>query len=280
MSNGGGGGGSNVATYPVPWKMRKPNDKPPTAVLILYWFPASENEIRNSSLLQSRTLSVYASQCVSMEVANTDVANADKLLGDSKLPVAVLATPDGSPVNKVENKDGKLKVVDVEKVLETEMKQRETAVESQMAEAARKLKAGDNDGAIKEYRAVLEQKCMFPKKAKDAAKELKKLGVEVASVPAAPVLERRQSAMIERTMRQGLIAENAGRYVAADRLYTKAHLMDPADPTPLRYHGRKLSPQHRRLEQGAHDLRDNSEHAGRSAVAFSGAARSRQDDDS
>src|SRR3984893_11846872 len=78
---------------------------------------------------------------------------------------------------------------------------------------------------------------MFPKKAKDAAKELKKLGVEVASVPAAPILERRQSAMIERIMRQGLIAEMNGQYVTADQLYTKAHLMDPADPTPLRYLG-------------------------------------------
>jgi tetratricopeptide (TPR) repeat protein len=38
-------------------------------------------------------------------------------------------------------------------------------------------------------------------------------------------------------MRQGLIAENAGHYIAADRLYTKAHLMDPADPTPLRFMG-------------------------------------------
>ena len=235
MSNGGGGG-SNVETYPVPWKIRKATDKP-AAGLILYWFPASQNEIKNSSLLQSRTLSVYASQCVSMELADVRVPNSDKLLGDSKLPVAVLATPDGAPVNKLENKDGKLKVTDVEKLLQTEMKQRETAVDSQLAEASRKLKAGDNDGAIKEYRAVLEQKCMFPKKAKDAAKELKKLGVEVASVPAAPILERRQSAMIERIMRQGLIAENAGRYVAADRLYTKAHLMDPADPTPLRYLG-------------------------------------------
>jgi tetratricopeptide (TPR) repeat protein len=233
----GGGGGSSAPTYPVPWKIRKPTDNPPTVGLILYWFPASEKEIRNSSLLQSRTLSVYASQCVSMELTNTDLPNVDKLLGDSKLPVAVLATPDGTPVNKLENTDGKLKVTDVEKLLATEMKQRETAVDSQMAEAARKLKAGDNDGAIKEYRAVLEQKCMFPKKAKDAAKELKKLGVEVASVPAAPVLERRQSAMIERTMSQGLIAENAGRYIAADRLYTKAHLMDPADPTPLRFLG-------------------------------------------
>lgn len=233
----GGGGDSNAETYPVPWKIRKATDKPQTAGLILYWFPASEGEIKNSSLRQSRTLSVYASQCVSMELADVRVPNSDKLLGDSKLPVAVLAEPDGTPVNKLENKDGKLKVTDVEKLLATEMKQRESAVDGEMKEAAGKVKAGDNDGAINLYKAVLEQKCMFPKKAKDAAKELKKLGVEVASVPAAPVLERRQSAMIERTMSQGLMAENAGRYVAAGRLYTKAHLMDPADPTPLRYLG-------------------------------------------
>jgi tetratricopeptide (TPR) repeat protein len=236
MSNGGGGGGS-APTYPVSWKMRKPDAPPPTAGLILYWFPASKEEYGKSSMRESRTLSVYASQCVSMELGDGRVPNYDKLTGESKLPVAVLATPDGTPVKKVENKDGKLRVTDVEKVLETEMKQRESAVDSQLAEASRKLKAGDNDGAIKGYRAVLEQKCMFPKKAKDAARELKKLGVEVASVPAAPILEPRVSAMIVRTMRQGLIAENAGRYIAADRLYIKAHLMDPADPTPLRFMG-------------------------------------------
>jgi tetratricopeptide (TPR) repeat protein len=236
MSNGGGGGGSNAPVYVVPWKVRKPQD-PPATGLVLYWFPASTNEMKNSSLRESRTLSVYASQCVSMEWADGRTPNADKLLGDSKLPVAVLATPDGAPVKKIENKDGKLKVADVEKLLDTEMKQRESAVDSQLAEAARKLKAGDNDGAIKEYRAVLDQKCMFPKKAKEAAKELKKLGVEVASIPAAPIFEPRQSARIERTMKQGLIAENSGRYIAADKLYTQAHLMDPVDPTPLRFLG-------------------------------------------
>ena len=205
--------------------------------LVLYWFPANENEVKNSSLRQSRALSLYASQCVAMEVANTEVPNADKMLGDSKLPVAVLATPEGAPVQKIENKDGKLKVADVEKVVESEMKTRESAVDSQLAEAARKVKAGDNDGAIKGYRAVLDQKCLFPKKAKEAAKELKKLGVEVASIPAAPIFEPRQSARIERTMKQGLIAENSGSYVTADKLYTQAHLMDPADPTPLRFLG-------------------------------------------
>ena len=238
MSNGGGGAGAgNAPTYPVPWKIYKAKDAPATGGLVLFWFPASQNEIRNSSLKESRTLSIYASQCVAMEVADTRIPNADKLVGDSQLPVAVLATPDGTPVKKVENKDGKLKVADVEKVVDGEMKQRESSLDGQLKDAAAKVKAGDNDGAIKEYRAVLDQKCLFPKKAKDAAKELKKLGVEVAAIPAAPILEPRQSALIQRTMKLGLMAENNGRYIAADKLYTRAHLLDPADPTPLRFMG-------------------------------------------
>ena len=236
MSNSGGGGGSAAPTYPVPWKVYKAKDAPASG-LVLYWFPASQNEINNSSLKQSRTLLTYSSQCVAMSVADTKIPNADKLVGDSKLPVAVLATADGTPVKKVENANGKLKVGDVEKVVDSEMRQRETALTEQLNEAGRKVKAGDNDGAIKLYKAVVDQKCMFPKKAKDAARELKKLGVEVAAIPAAPNLEPRLSAQIQRTMKLGLMAENSGHYVAADKLYTRAHLMDPADPIPLRFMG-------------------------------------------
>jgi tetratricopeptide (TPR) repeat protein len=237
MSNSGGGAGSSAPVYIVPWKLHSPKD-PPAKGLVLYWFPASENEVTNSSLRQSRLLSMYAKQCVAMEVADTQLPNADKLLGESKLPVAILAKADGTPVNKIENKDGKLKVAEVEKLVETEMKQRDSALDGEMKDAAAKAKAGDNDGAIKIYKAVLEQKCLFPKKAKDAEKELKKLGVtEIASVPPTGVFEPRQSALIERTMRRGLIAEMNGRYVMADTLYTQAHRMDPADPTPLRYLG-------------------------------------------
>ena len=235
--SGKGGGESEPTVYNVPWKIRKPTEGPAKG-LVLYWFPASSDEIRNSSLRASRALSLYAGQCISMELADNRVPNADKLLGESKLPVAVLANPDGTPVNKLENKDGKLKVADVEKLVESEVKQRENALDTELKDAGAKAKAGDNDGAIKLYKAVLEEKCMFPKKAKDAAKELKKLGVtEIASVPAAPVFAPRQSQLIERTMRSGLLAEMNGRYVAADKLYRRAHLMDPADPTPLRYLG-------------------------------------------
>jgi len=85
---------------------------------------------------------------------------------------------------------------------------------------------------------VAEEKCLFPKKAKDAAKELKKLGVEeVGSIPESPIFDRVQGAKIEAVMRQGLLAEMAERYVTAERLYQRAHQMDPADPTPLRYLG-------------------------------------------
>lgn len=237
MSGSSGAGSSAPVVYNVPWKIRKAKDAPAQG-LVLYWFPASENEVKNSSLKQSRVLSLYASQCVSMEVANTDVPNADKLLGESKLPVAVLANPDGTPVSRVENTNGKLKVADVEKVVDVEVKTRESSLDAQMKDAGAKVKAGDNDGAIKIYKAVLDHKCLFPKKAKDAAKELKKLGVtDIANIPAAPVFERRQSALIERTMNRGLIAEINEQYVLAEKFYRQAALMDPADPTPLRYLG-------------------------------------------
>ena len=236
MSNGGNNT-SSAPVYVVPWKVRKPSDAP-AAGLILYWFPTSVDEMKRSSLRESRTLSLYASQCVSMEWADGHTPNADKLIGESKLPIAVLAKPDGTPIVKVENTNGKLKVADVEKLVDGEMKQRESTLDSEMKDAAAKVKAGNKDGAIAIYKGVLEQKCLFPKKAKEASKQLKALGVaDIASIPPAPIFERRQSAVIEQTMRRGLIAELNARYVLANQLYTKAHLMDPADPTPLRYLG-------------------------------------------
>ncbi|MDT7779360.1 MAG: Tetratricopeptide repeat [Acidobacteriota bacterium] len=242
---GGGGGGmssggsSTQQTYPVPWKAREAKD-PPAAGLVLYWFPLTNEEVKKSSLRESRALSLYASQCISMELADYRTPDAQKLLGESKAPVAVLAKPDGEPIGKAESKDGVLKVAQVEKLVETEVKQRESALDANLKDARDKTKAGDSAAAIQLFRTVLDQKCMFPGKAKDAAKELKKLGVkEVADFVLAPVpvFDARQSARIESVMRDGLKAEVAAHYVEAERLYSLAHRLDPADPTPLRYLG-------------------------------------------
>ncbi len=242
MSNGGGAGGGNPTVYVVPWKPHTAKDPAPQG-LVLYWFPATQEEYQKSSLRVSRPLSLFASQCISMEVADTKIPNAEKLVGSSTLPVAVLATPDGTPVTKLENQNGRLKVEQLEKVVETEVKQRESALDAQMKEAKAKAAAGDNATAIKLYQAVLDQKCMFPKKAKESAKELKKLGVnEVARLAdgpdvLAPVFAPALSALIDLVMRRGLVAEMNERYLLAEKLYSRAHEMDRADPVPLRYLG-------------------------------------------
>jgi tetratricopeptide (TPR) repeat protein len=174
-----------------------------------------------------------------MTIGDFKQPDLQPIIGDSAPPVAVLVNADGSQIKKVENTGGKLKAEDIEKVVEAEMKQRATVLDTQMKDAKEKIKAGDNPGAIALLKPVAEEKCLFPKKAKDAAKEMKKLGVdEVGSIPyVTPIFDRVQGARIEAVMRQGLRAEIAEQYVAAERLYRKAHLMDPADPTPLRYLG-------------------------------------------
>src|SRR4029078_4463108 len=237
---GGVGGGSkgaegpDPAVYMVPWKIWEAA-KAPHNGLILYWFPANNDELKKSSLRQSRLLTLYSAQCVTMTVADAKTPELQPIIGDSALPVAVLTSADGSPLKKIENTGGKLRVEQVEKVVDAEMKQRETALDAQLKDAKEKIKAGDTPGAIALLKPVADEKCLFPKKAKDAAKELKKLGVEeVGSIPESPILDRLQSAKIEAVMRQGLRAEIAEHYVTAERLYQRAHRMDPADPTPLR----------------------------------------------
>jgi len=239
----GGGAGNNgpiTPVYHVPWKLW--DGKSPIATgngLVLYWFPATNDELKRSSLLSSRLLTLYSAQCIAMSVVDFRTAELKPLIGDSKPPVAVLADANGSVLKKLENTGGKLKVDQVEKIVDGEMKQRETALDQQIKTGKEKAKAGDNPGAIEAFKPVAEQKCLFPKKAKDATKELKKLGVqEVGSIPElTPVFDRAQSAAIENVMRQGLRAEIAERYVVAEKIYTRAHNMDPADPTPLRYLG-------------------------------------------
>ena len=75
------------------------------------------------------------------------------------------------------------------------MKQREAGVKDAMSAAKDAAKKGDKDAAIAQLRVVLDQKCLFPKQAKDAANELKKLGVTGARADrGGPELRSRRSA--------------------------------------------------------------------------------------
>jgi len=245
---GGGGGGmggmrggasmGDQQVYQVPWKLVKPDDAPAAGGLVVYWFPSSSDEFQRSSLRNSRSLSLYATQCVTMGVAGAGTSLGQKFLTGEKLPVVVLAKSDGSVITKLQNTNGFLKVEQVEKLVESEVKQREEAVKQELKAAKERAKSGDKDGAIPLYRSVLDEKCLFPGKAKDAAKELKKLGVDASvEIFGAPVMDPTKSAEIEAVMKRGLDAEMNEKYVEAERLYSEARRMDPADPAPLRYLG-------------------------------------------
>jgi tetratricopeptide (TPR) repeat protein len=245
---GGGGGGmggmsggssGSSQTYQVPWKVIKP-EEPVKEGLVVYWFPTGADEVQKSSLRESRTLQLYSQQCVTMGIVDAHTPMGEKYVPDGKLPVALLVQPDGTVVNKIENKNGRLSVGDLEKLVESEMKKRESAIKEKMEDAKSKAKSGDSQAAIAELKQVAGQKCMFPGKAKDAVKELKKLGVtdlNAETMPDGPNFDPAVSAKIQKTMSAGLMAENAEKYTQAQKFYAAAHNLDPNDPTPLRYLG-------------------------------------------
>src|SRR3954470_15914041 len=105
-----GGGAMSEVVYQVPWKSLNGSEKFDDPGLVVYWFPASENELKNSSLRNSRALSLYAAQCVTMGVVDATSPMGQKLLGDEKLPVAILAASDGAVIGKAQGDSGKLRV--------------------------------------------------------------------------------------------------------------------------------------------------------------------------
>jgi len=240
MGGMGGGGMSDAQTYPVPWKLANSLEPTMKDGLDVYWFPTGDQEFKNSSLRQSRILSLYSQQCVAMSVADYTGPLGKKYVPDAKVPVAVMVQGDGTVVGKVEDKKGRLSVGDLEKLVDTEVKKRDTAVKVKLDDAKAKAKAGDTKTAIAELHQVVDQKCMFPNRAKDAAKELKKLGessLNIEKMPDGPNFSPVVTARIKKTMSAGVMAEDDAKYRTAERLYTAAHNMDPNDPTPLRYLG-------------------------------------------
>src|SRR5467141_3430500 len=203
--SGGPGAMGDEQVYQVPWKLVKPDDTLTAGGLVVYWFPSSGQEFQLSSLRNSRSLSLYASQCVTMGVADAGTSLGQKFLNGEKLPVVVLAKSDGTVINKLENTKGFLRVEQVEKLVESEMKQREETIKQQLKAAKEKAKSSDKESAIPLYRSVLNEKCLNTGKAKDAAKELKKLGVDAAvRLFDAPVMDPGKSAGIESAMKRGL----------------------------------------------------------------------------
>jgi hypothetical protein len=166
----------------VPWKVLNPGDEPVKSRLVLYWLPGSREEIRHSDLLVSRSLAVYAMQCVGMQVIRPDDDEMiEKFGATGKLPVCVLAHPDGKAIARVGNDKGALRSAEVEKMVRDEVGVREAGTERMLDDAREKAAHGDRDAAIDLYRRVAAEQCLFPRMGREALKALRKLGVDVDS---------------------------------------------------------------------------------------------------
>jgi hypothetical protein len=165
----------------VPWKVLIPGDPPVRAPLTLFWIPASGDDFKHSELLFSRPLTAFASQCVAMQVIRTDDAAMIGRLGvGGALPAAVLVEADGKRVGRVDNERGLLRAAPVEHLVRDQLRARESTLEAQLDAARKKALAGDRDSAVSTYMSIWDQRCIAPRKAREAQRELKKLGVALA----------------------------------------------------------------------------------------------------
>ncbi len=181
LASSAAGGDLNGPVSFVPWKVIVPGESPARAPLTLYWIPASRDDFKHSEMLFSRPLTSYASQCVAMQVIRADDALMIEKLGVAgALPVAVLLDGDGKQLGKVDNDRGALNVAAVEKLVREQLRTREATLDAKLDDARKKATAGDRDSAVTAYKSIWELRCAFPRKAREAERELKKLGIAVA----------------------------------------------------------------------------------------------------
>lgn len=169
-------GDSSLPTF-VPWKVLNPGDEPLKSDLVLYWIPSSRDEMRRSPLLTSRPLAIYSTQCVGMQLIRPDDEDRIQLLGaKDALPMAVLvSSSDGKIVARV---GAPFRTSEVEKMVRDTLVAWDGEADQLLDDARSMVANGDREGAIANYRRVCAQRCLFPRKAKDAQKALRRLGVE------------------------------------------------------------------------------------------------------
>jgi tetratricopeptide (TPR) repeat protein len=240
IPNPGQTGDPQVRAYTVPWKVLKPSDPPLATPLVLYWFPASEDEMKSGDLASSRLLTLFSSQCVGLQlVPPTDSATIVKWNVQDKRPVALMVS-DGKEVARVESDKGSLPGYKVENIVNNELFKREMALQQQLDDAEGKARAGDTNAAIAGYQKVWEQRCLAPKKGREAKKALRRLGVTVKDAQLRetdPITTAAMNKRMAQAMNRAFAAEIMGDYQRAKSLYIAASRIDPADPVPLRFLG-------------------------------------------
>lgn len=159
----------------VPWKVTEPGEAV-EAPLVLFWIPASGEDLRRSDLLTSDELTLYASRCVAMRVVRAD--DGERLVAlrvEFPLPVVVLADAKGEVLGTIASAGGMISVASVEELVRDELSARAADAEARLDEAYRRADDGELDAAKELYRSVWEERCVCPRQGRAAQRALRRL---------------------------------------------------------------------------------------------------------
>jgi hypothetical protein len=159
----------------VPWKVLEPGSQPLKTQFILYWIPASADEMRHSDLITSYRLTLYSARCIGMQVVRADDELMLVKLSGKKTPVAVLMEGE-KELARAMPENGPLTAEAVEAIVRETIDRRELALNAMLDRAASKTREGDRSSAIELYRQVASDACLFPRLAKTASRALRRLG--------------------------------------------------------------------------------------------------------
>jgi hypothetical protein len=159
----------------VPWEVLDPAE-PVDAPLVLFWIPATPDELRRSDLLTSYDLTLFSSRCVAMRVVRfNDSARLASLDVGPEVPMVVLTDHEGKVLGRVTADDGELPLAEVEDLVREELDEREAQAEALLDRARDRAEDRDERAALSLYQQVWAERCTCPRQARDAKRAMKKL---------------------------------------------------------------------------------------------------------
>jgi hypothetical protein len=189
-----GPGSGNPDEHLVPWKFLPKGAELVKGPVVVYWLPASLDEVKRSPLLSSHALLEDSARCVGLDiVVPGDSETIEKLGATGKLPMALIIDKDGRVIRQVNNTRAVLRPQSVEQMVSEELNARDDEVFRELTEAKKRASAGEKEKAIDLYKKIWDDRCLYPLVAAEAQHALKDFGVIVKETftppPADPNLQ-------------------------------------------------------------------------------------------
>jgi len=178
-----GPGTGNPDEHLVPWKFLAIGAEPVKGLVVVYWLPASLDEVKRSPLLTSQALLEDTARCVELNIVDPgDAPLIEKLGATGKLPMALIIDKDGRVIRQVNNTRPQA----IEQMVNVELNALDDEVFRRLTEAKKLTSAGEKERAIDLYRKIWDDRCLYPLVGAEAQHALKDFGVVVKETVAPP----------------------------------------------------------------------------------------------